>query len=398
MLNAATMHLSSRSLLLGLLPAAVVGLAACQEQAKTTERAALPVVVTHAQKMDLPIQLHYPAELQAIQQAEVQPMEIRGYVTKMRVDKGDTVKAGQVLARLDCTPYADERAKLEEAAKQAEARQHFAATTMARLEPMAKQNFVGAQDLEQAEAEAATSTAALAHAQAAVKEAQHKLSYCDLIAPFSGEVTMRYVDPGALVGPGNPVVSVADETAMRIFVNVVERDVSRVRVGEEASLTVDAYPHRVFRGRVERVVNAIDPKTRTMLVEVDIPNPDGALKPGMFGRVAITAEVHRGALVAMAKALQVTEDGTFVFTTDGKVAHRHQVKLGYDDGERVEILSGLAATDPLVIDGQDLLGEGAPVEPHFDPSSDAPPPAGPEEASPPPPPGATAPTSLARKP
>lgn len=344
----------------------------CHEAAEThTERPALPVVVTRPQKLDLPIQLHYPAELQAIQQADVQPMEIRGYVTKMLVDKGDVVKPGQVLARLDCTPYADERAKLEEAARQAEARQHFAAQTMERIKPMAAQNFVGAQDLEQAQAEAATSAAALAHAQAAVKEAQHKLSYCDLTAPFAGSVIMRYVDPGALVGPGNPVVSIADPSAMRIMVNVVERDVRLVKVGLEAELSVDAYPDRAFHGRVQRVVNAVDPKNRTMLVEVDIPNADGALKPGMFGRVAITVDTHRGALVALAKSLIVTEDGTFVFTTDGKSAHRRAVKLGFDDGDRVEVLSGLDATDQLVIAGQDLLGEGAPVEPHFDTSQPA---------------------------
>jgi RND family efflux transporter MFP subunit len=284
----------------------------------------------------------------------------------MGVDKGDAVKAGQELARLDCTPYADERAKLDEAARQAEARQRFAAQTAERLRPMAQQNFVGAQDLAQAESEAASSAAALAHAQASVKEAQHKLGYCVLTAPFSGSVTLRYVDPGALVGPGTPVVQVVDGSAMRVMVNVVERDLGQVKVGQEATLTVDAYPGRSFRGRVQRVVNAVDPRSRTMLTEVDIPNPDGALKPGMFGRVAITVATHAGALVAPARALQVTEDGTFAFVVEGTTARRRKLRLAYDDGDEVEVLSGLAPTDQLVVSGQDLLGEGVTVEPHFE--------------------------------
>jgi multidrug efflux pump subunit AcrA (membrane-fusion protein) len=139
-------------------------LASCHEEVPPPVRKASPVVVARPLKIDLPIQLRYPAELRAIQQADVQPMEIRGYVTQRLVDKGDTVKGGQVLARLDCTPYADERAKLEEAARQAEARQHFAKQTVERIKPMAQQNFVGAQDLDQAESEAATSSAAFAHA------------------------------------------------------------------------------------------------------------------------------------------------------------------------------------------------------------------------------------------
>jgi membrane fusion protein (multidrug efflux system) len=340
-------------------------LAGCHEEAPPAVRKASSVVVARPLKVDLPIQLRYPAELQAIQQADVQPMEIRGYVTKMLVDKGDEVKGGQVLARLDCTPYSDERAKLEEAARQAEARQHFARQTVERIKPMAQQNFVGAQDLDQAESEAASSGAAFAHAQAALKQAQHKLSYCELTAPFAGSITMRYVDPGALVGPGNPVVSIVDSTQMRVMINVVERDLGQIRVGEDALLTVDAYPGHPFKGRVQRVVQAVDTRSRTMLVEADIPNPGGLLKPGMFGRVAITTAIHEGALVVPAVALRVTEEGTFAFVTDGKTAHRKKLTLAYDDGEQVEVTAGLAPTDQLVVSGQDLLGEGTEVDAHL---------------------------------
>lgn len=362
-----------RFVLLGpclLLP--VLAAAGCQAQPPPVGRKAIPVVVARPRKVDLPIQLRYPAELQAIQQADVQPMEIRGYVTRMLVDKGDVVKGGQVLARLDCTPYADERAKLEEAARQAEARERFARQTVERIKPMAAQNFVGAQELDQAASEAESSEASVAHARAALQQAQHKLGYCELTAPFAGSITMRYVDPGALVGPGNPVVSIVDGTQMRVMINVVERDLGQVRVGEEALLTVDAYPGRLFKGRVQRVVQAVDPRSRTMLVEADIPNAEGLLKPGMFGRVAITTAVHQGALVVPARALQVTEGGTYAFVTDGKTARRTRLTLAYDDGEEVEVTAGLAPTDQLVVSGQDLLGEGVAVEPHLAESDAAP--------------------------
>jgi len=350
-------------------PLTFAGMACHEEVAAGPAHRAFSVVVTRAQKLDLPIELHYPAELQAIQQTDVQPMEIRGYATKVLVDKGDVVKAGQLLARLNCTPYADERAKLEEAARQIEARAHFASQTLERLKPMAQQNFVGAQDLAQAETEAATSSAAVAHARASLTEAQHKLAYCDLTAPFAGDVVARYVDPGALVGPGNPVVTLVDNTVMRVMVNLVEKDIGLIRTGQQATLTVDAYPAKHFPGRVLRLVKAVDARTRTMLVEIDIPNEGGLLKSGMFGRVSIIVDTHKGTLVAPAAALVVQDGKTFFFTADGKVAKRKPVQLGFDDGDRVEVLSGLDAADMLVVSGQDLLGEGAPVDVHLDGSA-----------------------------
>jgi RND family efflux transporter MFP subunit len=165
------------------------------------------------------------------------------------------------------------------------------------------------------------------------------------------------------------VVALVDNTAMRVTVSLVETDIGLVKIGQDARLTVDAYPKQVFRGRVQRLVKAVDPRTRTMLVEIDIPNHDDLLRPGMFGRVAITVAVHPGALVAPANALAVHESGAYVFTTGGKTAHRKKVKLGYDDGERVEITEGLDVADLLVTMGQDLLADGAAVEMHLETSA-----------------------------
>ncbi|MFO0724702.1 MAG: efflux RND transporter periplasmic adaptor subunit [Myxococcota bacterium] len=341
-------------------------LLACSEK-KSAEAAKKPlsVVVARPQRADLPIDLHYPAELIAIQQTEIQPMEIRGYLTHVYVDKGDPVKAGKVLATVDCTAYSDERAKLEEALRQNEARKQFAEKTLERLRPMSEGNFIGAQELGQAETEAASSAAALARAKAELDAVRHKVGWCELTAPFSGVVTMRYADPGALVGPGNTVLQLVDDSSMRVMVGLVERDIDRVKLGQKARLEVDAMPDKPFWGQVQRLSRAVDAKTRTMLAEIDIPNREGLLHAGMFGRVAITVDVHPAALLVPDSALLVQEDGSYVFTVDGKAAHRRKIRTGVDDGERVEILEGLGPTDQLVTIGQDLLGEGAEVEAHL---------------------------------
>jgi RND family efflux transporter MFP subunit len=157
------------------------------------------------------------------------------------------------------------------------------------------------------------------------------------------------------------LLKVVRDRSLRIMIPVPETDLPRVRKAQPASLVVDAYPQQTFRGTITRFASAVDPKSRTMLTEVDIPNADGRLRPGMYVRVTLTLEVHQHALSIPSDAVMGPEDKRFVYTVEGGRARRTPVTLGVDDGKNVEVTGGLSRTSQVVLAGRDTLVDGAEV-------------------------------------
>jgi RND family efflux transporter MFP subunit len=312
---------------------------------------------------DLPIRLTYPAELQAIQAIDIRPVEAKGFVRRITVDKGDKVRKGQLLVVVDCPEYHERKRQALERIRSAKAIYDNAKLTLGRLKPMLAQNFVSPIEVDNAQAAFDSSAANLKNAEAYLSEVNHLLEYCEIRAPFRGEVAMRYVDPGHQVRPGGrPLLSLNRRDAMRVHLNVVERDAVHIREGLPAELTVQGLPGETFHGRVTRFVRSVDPRTRTLLVEIEIPNPDSVLQPGMFGRVSLVVDRHARAILIPAAALLATDNGTFTFVVrDGRV-RRVPVKTGYDTGEEVEVLQGLRGNEAVVVVGRDLINDGAAVE------------------------------------
>ncbi len=154
-----------------------------------------------------------------------------------------------------------------------------------------------------------------------------------------------------------------DITTVRVLVDVVEKDVSLVKIGQPAELRADAYPGRVFTGKVTRVVQALNPSTRTMTVEVDIPNPDRALKGGMFARVELLVGRHENALQIPIDAVTRLETDQYVYTVQDGKARKAPVVLGIQSNGLIEIVKGLAGTDPVIVSGKDLVTDGVKVAP-----------------------------------
>jgi membrane fusion protein (multidrug efflux system)/multidrug efflux system membrane fusion protein len=176
-------------------------------------------------------------------------------------------------------------------------------------------------------------------------------------------IVQRKLDPGALVGPATgPILTVARTDVMRVFVGVNERDAVDVALGQQVQVTVDALPEKNFSGPVIRFAPAFDPMTRTLDVEVDLPNPTGFLRPGMFGRAAIRVGLHKDAVVLPVSAVQVNENAAFVFVVGaGNKVQRRKVELGVDGGDWLEIVKGLKPGDRVVTVGIDGLSDGALV-------------------------------------
>jgi RND family efflux transporter MFP subunit len=154
---------------------------------------------------------------------------------------------------------------------------------------------------------------------------------------------------------------VAKVDVLRVFISVNERELSALRVGQDAHVEFDALPERSFKGKVVRLAPNLDPGTRTLDAEVDLDNKDGALRPGMYGRGAIVLTVHPGALAVPAGAVQFSDGRRFVFVAEGDVVHRRQIQTGTDGGSWLEVTAGLRDQDRVVTDGVDLLAEGMKI-------------------------------------
>ncbi|MDE3035557.1 MAG: efflux RND transporter periplasmic adaptor subunit, partial [Nitrospirota bacterium] len=206
--------------------------------------------------------------------------------------------------------------------------------------------------------------------EVALQQAETNLTYSYIRAPFAGYVAERTLDTGAYVTGSTAststtargILTLHSIGTVRTMIEVVEKDVPSIKMGQKAEVRAEAYPNRVFTGQVTRIVQALNRGTRTMTVEVDLPNPDLALKGGMFARVEILVGMHPNAIQIPIDALTKLEEAQYVYVVrDGKT-HQVPVEVGVRSGNMIEITKGLTGTEQLVVSGKDLVGEGTTVQ------------------------------------
>lgn len=373
----------------GLLALALVGLVAFRlvngDVKKDSRKERVITVGTMSPvRKDLDVRLKYTADIQPYQQVNIFS-RVDGYISKIHVDRGDYVKANQLLVEVDHTDYvhAVNRAKANLAAARAnavsqEATIRNAKVNLDRMRSLIKEEFVSQQDVDNAAAAYDVALAQLdslraqAHQmEVALRQSETNLTYSYIRAPFAGSISVRNLDAGSFVSGSTGSTStlsrgilvLQDITTMRVLVEVVEKDVPLLQIGQPAELRAEAYPDRVFTGKVTRVVHALDRNTRTMTVEVDIPNADRALNGGMFARVEIVVGTHVGALQIPTDAITRLESDQYVYTVREGKARRVPVELGVQDNKMVEITRGLTGTEPVIVSGKDLVTDGAKVDP-----------------------------------
>jgi membrane fusion protein (multidrug efflux system) len=201
-------------------------------------------------------------------------------------------------------------------------------------------------------------------AQAALKRTETLLGYARIIAPFNGVVTKRWVDPGAFIPAGNvALLTVVDLSTVRVELPIPEREAPLVNNGLPARVTVEELPGKRFDGTITRFAHALDESTRTMAAEVEIKNPDEALRPGMYAMVQVILQQKTDALVIPVEALVMEKAKGYVFTVDGGKAKRIPVKLGFKDDRSVEILEGLKPEQPVLLAAGTTLADGQAVTP-----------------------------------
>ena len=353
--------------------------------AKTDTRK--PRVITVATvaplRQDLDVRLAYTADITPNQAVNLFS-RVDGYIAKVYVEKGDLVKANQLLIEVDHSDYrhAVNQAKANLAAARARVAQQEASVrntslTLNRMQSLIKDQFVSQQDLDNAQVAYDTAAAVLDSLRAQVQQmevalaqAETRLAYSYIRAPFAGYVAERNLDLGSYVSGttagtstlSRGILTLHEIQTVRILIEVVEKDVPLIQVGQKSEVRAEAYPDRVFEGTVTRVVQALNRATRTMTIEVDLPNKDHVLKGGMFARVEILVGTHRNAIQIPIDAVSRLEDSQYVYIVREGKAQRVPVEIGVRDENRVEITKGLVGLEQVIISGKDLVHEGAPVQ------------------------------------
>jgi len=344
------------------LTAVLAGCSSKSAQGKESHRLPPLVGVVTLQKRDVDVEVHAPVDLRPLYQADVGSKTL-GYLDAVFVDRGDKVKRRQLVALIRPSDLPDQLAASKGALAQAQAALGLARTNRDRIAQLAPTGVVSQQELQQAEATLASATASEAAARAQIGAFATRLGETRIESPLDGYVIQRRLDPGALVGPpgGGAIVTVARTDVLRVFISVNERLSSRVSIGQAAAITVDALPGRVFHGAVIRLAPFFDPLTRTLDAEVQLPNEDGTLRPGMYGRGAIIIEHHRGATILPVGAMQISDGRRYVWVLDGTQVHRKFVETGYDAGQWLEVTGGAEAGQEVIIAGADGISENTVV-------------------------------------
>lgn len=285
--------------------------------------------------------------------------KVSGYLKTLTVDKGDTVTNGQMLAEIEVPELLADLAQYQ--AEAGVARTNYERLAEARTKAP---DLVVPQTVDDLRGQWEV-------AQAKLQRTETLLQYARLAAPFSGVITARFVDPGAFIPAATAgstpqsaaLVTVMDYSRVRVQVFVPEVEVPLIHNGVPAQVTVEELPGKAFKGSVTRFAHALDQATKTMLTEIELPNPSGELRPGMYASVQLEVERKQDALLLPVPALVVEKAGTSVFTiVDGK-AKKTPVHTGFNDGVNVEILEGVKPNQPVILVGKQTINDGQSVNP-----------------------------------
>jgi HlyD family secretion protein len=373
---------------------------------------------------DIPVQIapvvHQKMTYSFVANGDIAPLmqvdlfsKVSGYLEKISVQIGDSVRQGQVIAQIDRGEFvqkvkeveakvaqakaaadeieagtrSEDIRQAEEAVKQAQSRFDNAKTTRQRMEALYGRQIISKKDFDNADTECAVCEAQLSSSQeklkqlkegarrevregsrAKVKEMeailaqeQIRLQNTQIVAPFAGEIVRRNVDSGALISPSIPLVTLVHVETLKVSANVLEKDIALITSGMKAKIFTEAYPERPFEGTIVRINKALDLATRTLQAEINVPNPGRLLKPGMFARIEVLLKEKPDALAVPREA--VIEEGVkrFVFVVEGNQAIRKPVVTGIEQERLIEIVEGVKDGDKIVVRGQESLRDRSTI-------------------------------------
>lgn len=380
--------------------------------APRTKRGDIPVQVAPVISKPITYAISMTGDIAPQMQVDLFP-RVSGYLEQIYVRLGDSVKQGQTIAQIDRTDYLqkvretearvalakaqlaeieagprpEELRQAEEAVRGAESRFENAKLHRERMEALFKRQVISKKERDLSEMEFTVAEAQLASsrehlkllregARQEVREASRarlkeieailaqeriRLQYTQITAPFSGEISRRYVDAGALVSPSTPIVNLIHTETVKVVAHVLEKDIPLLKTGMKAKVRTESFPGKVFEGRITRISSALEPVTRTLQAEIEVSNSERLLKPSMFARIEVVLMERPRALLIPRYAVLSDGKSKTVFVLNGNQAIRKQVITGYEQDEFVEILEGIAEGDQVIVKGQELIKERSTV-------------------------------------
>ena len=311
------------------------------------EAPAVPVEAASAIRGDISAFFSGTASLEAEEEANV-ATKASGVVTKIFVEEGDRVRAGQALAKLDGERLALELARTEVSLNKLK-REHD------RNEELYKKQLISVEEYERIKSDYETQ-------QAAYNLAKLELDYTTVRAPISGIVSQRYIKVGNTLQMNEQTFMISDFDPLLAVMYAPEKELGKLKVGQDAQLTVDALAGTNFAGTIKRISPIVDATTGTFKVTIEVQDKSRVLKPGMFGRVQIIYDTHMGTLLVPKEAVIEEDSEISLYVVQDSQAFRKVIDRGYVDERYVEILSGIDEGAQIITAGQGSLRDSARVE------------------------------------
>jgi multidrug efflux pump subunit AcrA (membrane-fusion protein) len=375
-------------------------------------RGEIPVQISPVVHQKLTYSLVANGDIAPLMQVDLFP-KVSGYLEKISVQIGDSVRQGQVIAQIDQAEFlqkvkeieakvaqakaqyaeleagtrAEDIRQAEEAVKQAQSRFTNAKLQRERVLALYNRQVISKKEADVSEMDYNVTEAQLAAAQQHLKmlkdgarpevkaaslgklkemeailaQEQIRLQNTQIVAPFSGEIVRRNVDSGALISPSIPMVTLVHMATLKVVANVLEKDIAFVKSGMKVKILTEAYPDKPFEGAVVRINKALDLATRTLQAEINIPNPGHLLKPGMFARIEVALQEKPAALAVPRQAVLEEGGNRSVFVVEGNQAIRKPIVTGIEQDQLIEVVKGLKDGDKIVVRGQESLRDRSTI-------------------------------------
>lgn len=375
-------------------------------------RGEIPVQISSVIHRKLTYSLVANGDIAPLMQVDLFP-KVSGYLEKIYVQIGDSVRQGQLIAQIDRAEflqkvkevegkvaqakaqYAELEAgtrledvrQAEEAVKQAQSRFNNAQLQRERVNALYQRQVISKKEMDLSEMDYNVTEAQLASAEqhlqmlkegarpevkagslgklkemeAVLAQEQIRLQNTQIVAPFSGEIVRKNVDNGALVSSSTPLVTLVHMDTLKVLASVLEKDIALVKPGMKAKIFTEAYPEQPFEGTIVRMNKALDLATRTLQTEIDIPNPGRLLKPGMFARIEVALKEKPNALAVPREAVLEEGGKQFVFVVEGNQAFRKPIVTGIEQDQLIEVVEGLKDGDKIVVRGQESIRDGSTI-------------------------------------
>lgn len=338
----------------------LIPLISCKKERKVVKETLINVRVQAAAKKQIRPYIETTGTLKADEEVMVSS-EVDGIVKNIKVEEGYAVGRGMLLAEINQVDYVLDEKRADAALKQAQANLSNVKAEFQRKETLFKEELITRQQYDDISTRVVLAEADLSKAKASLDTARERLSRTKIYSPLNGMVREKRVSAGDFVRTGSPLFQLIKVDLLKLNFTVSEKDISGLKTGQEVIFTVDSFPDKKFKGRVNLLYPNVEERTRTLQAEAIVYNPNRLLKPGLFARIKIYTGAPRDAVVIPLTALMYDNATISIFIVEGNLAHARTVKTGNKYGEDVEIIEGLKEKEQIVVIGQNNLSEGVKV-------------------------------------